>query len=240
MSRSSMGPGNFRGDGEFGAAVFRVVIFGGIAVLAVIGLVIFAGAMIAAAGVVAHAVALSIDENGGLLAGWSEDAVYGFITGLIIGLIRAFARIRWRMTESLIGALFSSRLAQILRTRPGAWSLIFITIATSTLVGYAVGVFMDSTGAPSFVDSDFTGPVATLLGSGGGGSGGGGGLLLAFCVALVLIVACLVLAIVVAIASNIILAMLIGSVGGSIKGASKAFALAIVGSSTRGRGPPRL
>jgi len=230
-------PGNFQGDGEFGAAVFAIVIFGGIALLAVVGLVIFAAAMISAAGAVAHAVALSIDANGGFLAGWGEDAVYGLITGLVIGLIRAFARIRWRMTESLIGALFSSRLAQILRSMPGAWSLIFFTVATSTLVGYAVGVFMDSTGAPSFFDSDFTGPVATLIGS-GGGSGGGGGLLIALCIALVLILACLVLAIVVAMASNIILAMLIGCVGGSIKGATKAFAIATIEASTQGGSPP--
>jgi hypothetical protein len=155
-------------------------------------------------------------------------------------LIRALFRIRWRMTESLIGALFSSRLAQILRTMPGAWSLIFFTVATSTIVGYAVGVFMNLVGAPSLFDSDFTGPVAALLGSGaGGGSGGGGGLLVAFCVVLILILAGLVLAIVVAMAANIVFAMFMGSVGGSIKGATKAFAIASVEASILGSSPPR-
>jgi hypothetical protein len=150
---------------------------------------------------------------------------------VVIGLIRTLFRIRWRMTESLIGSLFSRRLVHILRCTPGAWSLIFFTVATSTIVGYTVGMFMDSVGAPTPFSSGFTGPVAVLLvsGAGGGAGGGVGDLLLAFCIALILILACVMLAVVVAIAANIIFAMFIGAVGGSIKGATKALVIATVG-----------
>jgi hypothetical protein len=156
----------------------------------------------------------------------SLNAFHGAAAGLLIGLLRTYIRLQSRMTDSLIGAIFSRRLFQQLSTVPGSYQLILLTLLTTTLVGYAVGVLAKIVGLPPLFSQEFVGPVAVLVLSGPGG--GGAGPMVFWLLGLILIVMSLAVAIAVAITSNVLLAACAGALGGSAKGLVKGGTVATI------------
>jgi hypothetical protein len=155
----------------------------------------------------------------------SWNCVCGLLAGFIIGIVRAVFRIRSKIAELTIGSAVSERVITSWSEVPGAYLQLFYTIATNSIVGYAVGLLMALAGLPPLYGHHFAGSVAAIVGASGTGGPDAG---LLWMLGFVIMVVGIVFAICFAITLNLVFAVSVGAFGGSLEEVVKLLTIRVV------------